>query len=56
MRQILSSEEKKGSKFRLSKGSRRQVRLVIVLMVDDLTYRVIGAVRRVETEEVRRQM
>ena len=54
MRQILSSEEKKGSKFRLSKGSRRQIRLVIVLMVDALTYRVIGAVRRVETEEVRR--
>ena len=58
LRQILSCKEKKGSKARLSKGLRRQVgevtRLVRVLMVDALTYRVIGAVRRVEIEEVRR--
>ena len=58
MRQILSSKEKNGSKLRLSRGSRRQAgdvtRLVRVLMVDALTYRVIGAVRRVEIEEVRR--
>ena len=55
LRQILSSKEKNGSKLRLSRGSRRQTgevtRLVRVLMVDAFTYRVIGAVRRVEIEE-----
>ena len=58
LRLIFSSREKNGSKLRLSRGWRRKVgevtRLVRVLMVDARTYRVIGAVRRVDIEEVRR--
>ena len=58
LRLIFSSREKNGSKLRLSRGWRRKVgevtRLVRVLMVDARTYRVIGAVSRVDIEEVRR--
>ena len=56
LRQIVSCKEKKGSKLRLSKGLRRQAgevtRLVRVLIADARTYRIIGAVRRVERDEV----